>query len=131
MHAKMVASLGYLYGRRLYLDMAGGGFKNDLAALDDTTPHDKRYERLREYTLLADPSPLTYTGEFYRVDRLKLTLPLLPELIPGVFVSGSSEAGLAAVKALGALSVEYPKPAGEYGGIWVRWTGAFDFGRYL
>ena len=118
--AKMVASLGYLYGRRLYLNMVAGGFKNDLAALNDTTPHDKRYERLREYThiiqqLLADPSPLTYAGEFYRVDRLKLTPPLARELVPGVFVSGSSEAGLAAVKALGALSVEYPKPAGEYG----------------
>jgi alkanesulfonate monooxygenase len=117
--AKMVASLGYLYGRRLYLNMVAGGFKNDLEALNDTTPHDKRYERLREYThiiqrLLADPSPLTYAGEFYRVDRLKLAPPLPRELIPGVFISGSSEAGLAAVKALGALAVEYPKPATEY-----------------
>lgn len=119
--AKMIASLGYLYGRRVYLNMVAGGFKNDLAALNDTTPHDKRYERLREYTgiiqqLLADASPLTYSGEFYRVERLKLTPSLPRDLVPGVFVSGSSEAGLAAVKALGAVSVEYPKPAGEYGG---------------
>jgi alkanesulfonate monooxygenase len=117
--AKMVASLGYLYGRRLYLNMVAGGFKNDLWALNDTTPHDKRYERLREYTyitqqLLADPSPLTYAGEFYRVERLKLTPPLPRELVPRVFISGSSEAGLAAVKALGTLSVEYPRPSGEY-----------------
>ncbi|HET6674066.1 MAG TPA: LLM class flavin-dependent oxidoreductase [Nitrospiraceae bacterium] len=119
--AKMIASLGYLYGRRVYLNMVAGGFKNDLAALNDTTPHDKRYERLREYTdiiqqLLTDASPLTCSGEFYKVDRLKL-IPSLPrDLVPGVFVSGSSEAGLAAVKALGAVSVEYPKPAAEYGG---------------
>jgi alkanesulfonate monooxygenase len=76
---------------------------------------------LREYTgiiqqLLADASPLTYSGEFYRVERLKLTPSLPRDLVPGVFVSGSSEAGLAAVKALGAVSVEYPKPAVEYGG---------------
>ncbi len=50
--AKMVATFGYLYGRRLYLNMVGGGFTNDLLALNDTTPHDKRYDRLREYTLI-------------------------------------------------------------------------------
>src|SRR5437773_6506407 len=33
--AKMVASFGYLYHRRLYLNMVAGGFKNDLVALND------------------------------------------------------------------------------------------------
>ena len=28
-------------------------FKNDLPALNDITPHDKRYDRLREYTLIT------------------------------------------------------------------------------
>ena len=32
--AKMVASLGHLYGRRIYLNMVAGGFKNDLEALN-------------------------------------------------------------------------------------------------
>ena len=50
--AKMVTSLGDLYGRRMYLNMVAGGFKNDLTALNDITPHDKRYDRLREYTLI-------------------------------------------------------------------------------
>jgi alkanesulfonate monooxygenase len=44
--AKMVPSLAFLYGRRIYLNMVAGGFKNELAALNDTTPHDGRYERL-------------------------------------------------------------------------------------
>src|SRR5580692_6898490 len=73
--AKMVSSLGHLYGRRIYLNMVAGGFKNDLAALNDTTPHDKRYARLVEYTtiieeLLRGSSPVTYHGEFYSVDKL-------------------------------------------------------------
>ena len=34
--AKMVASFGFLYGRRTYLNMVAGGFKNDLAALNVT-----------------------------------------------------------------------------------------------
>lgn len=117
--AKMVASLGYLYGRRVYLNMVAGGFKNDLTALNDTTPHDKRYQRLLEYTtiikqlLLADGCPISYEGDFYKVEKLKLTPPLPEHLFPGVFMSGSSEAGEAAARAIGATAIKYPKPASE------------------
>src|SRR5258708_8920242 len=50
--AKMVSSLGHFYRRRIYLNMVAGGFKNDLAALHDTTPHDKPYARLVEYPII-------------------------------------------------------------------------------
>ena len=58
--AKMVASLAFLHGRRVVLNMVAGGFRNDLLALDDDTEHDDRYVRLVEYTrilqgLLQDP----------------------------------------------------------------------------
>src|SRR5262249_22072494 len=76
--AKMVGTLGYLHGRRVYLNMVAGGFKNDLAALADPTPHDRRYDRLREYTeiatqLLAGGGPVSYNGEFYKLDNVRLT----------------------------------------------------------
>ncbi len=117
--AKMVASLGFLHGRRVYLNMVAGGFKNDLNALNDPTPHDERYARLIEYTalimdLLRSPHPVTREGRYYRVTNLKMTPPLPPHLLPGVFVSGSSEAGLEAARALGATAVQYPKPVTEY-----------------
>jgi len=117
--AKMVASFGYLYHRRLYLNMVAGGFKNDLAALNDETPHDRRYDRVIEYTqiikrLLAGNGPVTFAGDFYRVVNLKITPPLPPELFPGIFISGSSEAGLAAARALDATTVQYPKPPGDH-----------------
>jgi alkanesulfonate monooxygenase len=117
--AKMVASYGYLFNRRIFLNMVAGGFKNDLTALNDTTPHDRRYDRMIEYVhiikeLLANPNGLSLEGEFYKVDKLKMTPPLPPELFPGIFVSGSSEAGLVAAKAMGATAVKYPKPPGEY-----------------
>ena len=116
--AKQIASLGYLYGRRLYLNMVAGGFKNDLDALNDPTPHDRRYARLVEYTtivmnLVDSQAPLTFDGEFHKVTRLKLTPPLPEALVPGVFVSGSSDAGMAAAKALDATAIKYPKPPGE------------------
>lgn len=117
--AKLVASLAFLHGRRVYLNMVAGGFKNDLEALHDTTPHDERYARLVEYTkvimgLLRGPGPVTLAGRYYGITNVKLTPPLPPELVPGVFVSGSSDAGLAAAQQLGALAVRYPKPVAEY-----------------
>src|SRR5467141_3250044 len=118
--AKMIASLAHLYRRRVYLNMVAGGFKNDLIALNDLTPHEKRYERLIEYTeiitrLLAGGA-VTFEGEFYKVDKLKLTPPLPEDLMPGIFVSGSSEAGQEAARRMSAVAVEYPKPPKEYEG---------------
>ncbi|MGB8524031.1 MAG: LLM class flavin-dependent oxidoreductase, partial [Candidatus Acidiferrales bacterium] len=116
--AKMVATYGFVYGRQIYLNMIAGGFKNDLIALNDTTPHDKRYTRLTEYTslilqLLKSQAPVTFEGEFYKVEKLKMTPVLSPELIPEVFVSGSSEAGMQAARAIGAVAVQYPQPASK------------------
>jgi len=114
--AKMVSTLGHLYGRRVYLNMVAGGFKNDLSALNDTTPHDRRYERLVEYAtiikeLLTRTSLVTFQGNFYTVHNLKLKPELPVGLEPGIFVSGSSEAGMAAARAIGATAVQYPQPA--------------------
>jgi alkanesulfonate monooxygenase len=117
--AKMLASLGFMYRRRLWLNMVAGGFKNDLLALNDETPHDQRYERLVEYTLvvrklLESPQPLTYDGRFYKVRNLKMTPALDAELAPGILVSGSSPAGLEAARAIGATAVKYPRPPKAY-----------------
>jgi len=113
--AKMVSTLSYLHGRRLCLNMVAGGFKNDLIALNDTTPHDKRYDRLIEYTtiiqrLLSGGAPVTFEGTFYRVDHLTLKPSLPKELYPTITISGSSEAGLAAARTLGVIPVAYPEP---------------------
>lgn len=117
--AKMVSSFAFLHGRRVYLNMVAGGFKNDLAALDDHTPHDERYARLIEYThiiqrLLGSAEPLSFEGRYYRVSNLKMTPPLPSTLRPGVFVSGSSEAGMSAARELHATAIEYPRPASDY-----------------
>src|SRR6266849_336778 len=120
--AKMITSLAFLYGRRLYLNMVAGGFKNDLAALNDLTPHDDRYVRLTEYTtiirnLLQSADPVSFEGRYYKVTNLKLTPPLPANLMPGLLVSGSSEAGMQAARQLGATAVEYPKPPVEYAAV--------------
>jgi alkanesulfonate monooxygenase len=99
--------------------MVAGGFKNDLAALNDQTAHDRRYDRLVEYTqiishLLRGEAPVTFRGDFYQVENLRLNPALPRDLMPGVFVSGSSDAGMAASRALQATAIHYPQPATEY-----------------
>jgi alkanesulfonate monooxygenase len=115
--AKMVASLGFMHNRRVWLNVVAGGFKNDLAALGDQTPHDERYERATEYVqvmlrLLAG-EVTTLEGRYYRVKNLRMTPALSEELQPGVLMSGSSPAGFAAARAIGAIPVKYPEPPGE------------------
>lgn len=116
--AKMVSTIAHLYGRRTYLNLVAGGFRNDLLALGDETAHDERYERAVEYArivkeLVAGPGPVSADGRYYAVRNLRLTPPVPPGCVPGVTISGSSPAGLAAARALSAIAVKYPQPVGE------------------
>jgi alkanesulfonate monooxygenase len=113
--AKMVASIAHLHGRRIALNMLAGGFRNDLIALGDTTEHDDRYLRTTEYTQiirqLLEGGAAELKGKFYSVANLKMTPPLPGELFPEILISGSSDAGMAAAKAIGATAIRYPQPA--------------------
>jgi alkanesulfonate monooxygenase len=115
--ANMVSSFAHLYGRRIFLNMVAGGFRNDLLALGDGTEHAERYARVVEYTQLVkrllQGERVTASGRYYTVQNLRLTPPLPPELFPGIFVSGSSADGVAAARAIGATAVKYPKPPRE------------------
>ena len=116
--AKMVATFWSLRRRRICLNMVAGGFTNDLRALDDQTSHDRRYDRLVEYgsivMSLLRGETVTSEGEFYRARNLRLTPGLPKEFVPLLTVSGSSDAGMQAAKRLGAIAIEYPRPAAEY-----------------
>jgi alkanesulfonate monooxygenase len=117
--AKQIATFGHLYGRQIALNMLAGAFPNDLKELNDTTPHDERYDRMTEYTevimkLLEGTAPVSYAGRYYEIHGLKMK-PLLPKhLLPLVLMSGASDAGMQAARKLGAVAVRYPKPASFY-----------------
>ncbi|MEX2347257.1 MAG: LLM class flavin-dependent oxidoreductase [Balneolaceae bacterium] len=119
--AKKISTLGLLYGRQISLNLIAGGFKNDLHSLGDYTEHDKRYQRLIEYTeiiqkLLASDRAVTYNGEFYTVKNLRLQPVLADELQPLYYLSGSSESAKNAAGKLGAKLIEYPEPHLNYTG---------------
>jgi alkanesulfonate monooxygenase len=112
--ARMVASLAHIYGRRIYLNMVAGASRHELRALGDHAEHAKRYERLVEYTLLVRKllcgGRVSFSGTYYTVTQLSLAPVVPPELFPNIFVSGSSEAGVDAARAIGATAVKFPKP---------------------
>lgn len=129
--AKMVASPVFFYKRAVCLNMLAGGFKNDFLPLGDETPHDERYVRTIEYTqimmgLLKGDGPITMDGRYYRVTNLRMTPALPAELVPEVLISGSSPAGLAAARTLGATPVKYPRPPGEE----IAWVGDDPIGSF-
>ena len=117
--AKMVTTFSYLFNRRIYLNMVAGGFRNDLMALGDYIEHDDRYDRIVEYVsimnrLFGEPGALSFTGAYFTVKDLTIKPRIRPELVPEVFVSGTSDAGIAAARKIGATSISYPgNPSGE------------------
>jgi alkanesulfonate monooxygenase len=112
--ARKVSSLGFLYGRRVALNMVTGGFVRDLAQLGDRTEHDQRYDRLIEYTsimmALLRGETATLDGTYHRVEGLRLSPALNPDLIPELFLSGASDACIAAASTLGATRLSYTRP---------------------
>ncbi|HAC16528.1 MAG TPA: alkanesulfonate monooxygenase [Bacteroidetes bacterium] len=117
--AKKIATIGLIYERQIALNLIAGGFVNDLIAIGDHTPHDKRYDRLAEYTeiiqlLLTSKNAVTYKGEFYEIKNLKLQ-PFLPDhLQPIYYLSGSSEMARKTASRVGAKLIEYPIPTADY-----------------
>lgn len=93
--AKMVASLSYLYRRKICLNVVAGTALSHQEALDDRLPHDARYERLREHVqialqLLRGEGLTSYEGTHYRVKGARLPIPVPPTLRPDVFLAGQS-----------------------------------------
>jgi alkanesulfonate monooxygenase len=116
--AKMIATLSSLHGRKVFVNWIAGGFKHDLEALADSTPHDERYDRLVEYATmvrqLTDGCTVTSRGKYFEARGLSLQPSVAPELRPDFLLSGSSPAGEAAVRALDARAVTYALPADSY-----------------
>lgn len=115
--ARKISSLGFLYGRKVALNLVAGGFVRDLAQLGDHTEHDLRYDRLQEYTsiimALLRGETTTFSGTYYQVENLALSPQLPPDLIPELFLSGASDACIAAATTLVATRLSYTKPLAQ------------------
>jgi alkanesulfonate monooxygenase len=122
--AKLIGSLSLLYDRPVNINFVSGGFPRDLVTFCDKHSHDERYERVSEYGaimkhLLCEKRPLTFHGRYYNVESLQLPqwLLLKAHCIPMLTISGSSAAGLAMARKLGARAIQYLKPHTEYDAV--------------
>ncbi len=120
--AKRIATLAFMYKRRVDINWIAGGFKGDLVSLGNDIPHDERYENLCDYAimingLLKAKGLFSHEGKYYKVTNIKMRPQIPEEMIPVELISGTSEAGLAAAEKLGATKVKYAKPLSEYKGV--------------
>jgi alkanesulfonate monooxygenase len=117
--ARMISTIGFLYGRSVDLNLVTGGYGEHLRALGDILDHDERYHRLGEYgkvinRLLTGTRPITHLGDFFSLNAATITPPLPAELAPRLFLSGSSEASREVCRAMGAVRLAYPRAIHEY-----------------
>jgi len=113
--AKKISSIAFIYKRKIALNLIASGYLNDLKALGEPVDHDRRYDRLVEYTeiiqqLLTSTEGVTYEGEFYKINNLKLEPQMPADLLPDYYLSGSSEAAKVASSRLGVQLIQYPEP---------------------
>lgn len=119
MLAKRIATFAHIYGRKVYLNMLAGGFSNDLTQLGDNTPHDERYARTVEYTqviqglLSSGEQAYNFEGRFYQLKNVRMSPTVPAELMPGILISGSSEAAIQASRTIHANLIRYPFPADQ------------------
>jgi alkanesulfonate monooxygenase len=109
--ARLIASIGSMFGRRVDLNLITGAATGELAALGDDLDHDGRYLRLAEFTdivvnLLASPRPYSFEGKYYKVSRLQITPPLPRDLLPHLYVAGQSAARLEVMRRFEAVNLQ-------------------------
>ena len=82
-------------------------------------PHDERYERAVEYTLivkalLTGAEPVTHAGRYFRVENLRMIPSLPPDLAPGILTSRARRRPPHAPRrAISATRREVPATAGR------------------
>jgi alkanesulfonate monooxygenase len=109
--ARMIASLAFIYRRKIFLNMVTGTALSHLESLGDSLTHDARYERIGEYisiikALTSNPRPLSVDGRVYKTCNLQLPFCISPELKPEFVLAGQSSAAQSVCETTGATGME-------------------------
>jgi alkanesulfonate monooxygenase len=108
-----------LFRRRVDLNLIVGAKLEEQKSVGDTLPHDDKYERLREYGevirgILTAEGPYSHNGRWYQYDRFELSPSIDRELLPRMFVAGSSRAALLVAQSLADILVSHPPEADKF-----------------
>lgn len=113
--AKIVQSLSNIYGRKVNLNLIAGSMKTELNQIGDFSSHDDRYLRLAEYAklvkeLLISEKPVSFNGDYYKVENLLVGPRIKKGLLPSFFVAGTSDAAIQCAIEVGDVLVLRPEP---------------------
>ncbi|MDX3339700.1 LLM class flavin-dependent oxidoreductase [Streptomyces sp. ME02-6979.5a] len=115
--AKMLATTAYLHGRRVDLNMVAGSTPGELRQVGDRLDHCARFDRMDEYlsvlmALLSGESPAPRPDPVYDYEKPEYFATRMdPELLPRIFIAGSSEEAVDLSVRHGAVAVTNPAPA--------------------
>ena len=118
--ARLCMTAASLFKRRVDLNFIAGAKPEEQRSVGDTLSHDEKYERLDEYGrvlrgILTAEHSFTHAGKFYTYDNFQLIPPMNPELMPRLFVGGSSPAALALATAHADVLVSHPQDVDTFG----------------
>lgn len=98
--AKKIASLTYLYGRQIDLNVVSGFSKKELLNIGDNIDDSRMTQRLGEYlsaTRVLLEGGGSYSGDFYQINDMPISPKIPSELMPNLLVPGGSHSSVAKV----------------------------------
>lgn len=113
--AKKVKSLISLYGKKVNLNMITGASKTELDQISEHLDHNERYERLEEYIdiireILSSDGPVSYSGKYYKYNKLFLGGAIPKHLFPKIYVAGSSDNAINIAHSHTDVLITHPGP---------------------
>jgi FMNH2-dependent dimethyl sulfone monooxygenase len=95
--AKMIASVDYMSGGRVNLNVVSGWFKDEFTHYGEPwLEHDERYRRSEEFIRVLrgmwTEKEFTFRGDFYRMNRVRLEPKPIQDPHPEIFQGGNSAA---------------------------------------
>jgi alkanesulfonate monooxygenase len=114
--AKLISSLTAVYRRRIDLNIITGAAPEELVQIGNDLDHNQRYARAAEYVtllrlLLSTGEPVNWEGTYYHYRGLLLNSMLPDQLLPRVFVAGSSAASMKLAAQVADVMITHPEPA--------------------
>lgn len=120
--AKAIATIAYLHGRRVDLNMVSGSSPWELKDICDPLSHTERYERLGEFIQvlqgllgLEGDERFSFVGEHYRYETLHyFESGMNKDLMPQFFMAGASGAGKWTASERGCCLITNPEPIEKF-----------------
>ncbi|MEM7699399.1 MAG: LLM class flavin-dependent oxidoreductase [Verrucomicrobiota bacterium] len=114
--AKMISSMAYVYGQKVFLNMVTGTAVNHAHQLNCYLDHDQKYDQMREaieiiqQLIEREEKAVSFDGDYYQVEGLSLCPAIPSQLRPDYFIAGHSEKANEVRDATGAIGMKMLMP---------------------